>query len=212
MRIARYVTVGLGAGYGVLQVLGRTSGSTPAERAVVLPGDDLVPRPRIVTDHAATIAATPEEVWPWLTQMGWHLGGWYTPRWVDRLLFPDTWPSLDRLDPDLAGHLEVGDVVPDGAPGTAWFVVTDADPGRALVLHSTTHVPPGWRERFGASIDWTWCFRLTPTPEGGTRLHFRVRALTSPWWLTAGYRLLLVPADGVMAGGMLRGITQRVER
>ena len=25
-------------------------------------------------------------MWPWLTQLGWHLGGYYTPEWVDRVL------------------------------------------------------------------------------------------------------------------------------
>ncbi len=211
VRIVTCTLGGLVGAWAALVVLGRRSGSTRAERAVRLPGDDLVPRPQIVTDHAIGVAATPEEVWPWLTQMGWHLGGWYTPRWVDRLLFPGNWPSLDRLDPDLAGHLDVGDVVPDGAPGTAWYLVAVADPAETLVLHSTTHVPPGWRERFGAQIDWTWTFRLRPTTSGGTRLHLRVRARTAPWWLTLGYRALVVPADHVMAGGMLRGIRERAE-
>ena len=37
--------------------------------------------------------------------MGWHLGGWYIPEWVDRLLFPKNWPSLDHLDPALLRDL-----------------------------------------------------------------------------------------------------------
>ena len=40
-----------------------------------------------VTNHAITIDAPPEDVWPWMVQMGWGRGGWYTARWVDRLLF-----------------------------------------------------------------------------------------------------------------------------
>lgn len=31
-------------------------------------------------DHATTIDAPPSAVWPWLIQMGWHQGGWYTKR------------------------------------------------------------------------------------------------------------------------------------
>src|SRR5215217_3669737 len=65
----------LGTGYVALQLLGRRAGSTAKERATVLPGDELVPRPQLLTDHAATIGAPPTAVWPWLTQMGWHLGG-----------------------------------------------------------------------------------------------------------------------------------------
>jgi hypothetical protein len=33
-----------------------------------------------------------------------------------------------------------------------------------------------------------------------------------PWWLTAGTHAVIVPADFVMARGMLRGLARRVER
>jgi hypothetical protein len=79
------------------QWLGRTSGSTRAERRRPLPGDELVDHPVLVTNHAVTIPAPPERVWPWLVQMGWHRGGWYTARWVDRLLFPANRPSATEL-------------------------------------------------------------------------------------------------------------------
>ena len=95
-------------GYVALQALGRWAGSTADERAAALPGDELVADPQLVTDHATTIAVPPEQVWPWLTQMGWHLGGYYTPAWVDLLLFPANWPSLDRLDPALQRDLLPG--------------------------------------------------------------------------------------------------------
>ena len=58
------------AGYAALQVLGRRAGSTRAERRMALPGDGAVRHPHAVTDHAITIGAPPEAVWPWLTQMG----------------------------------------------------------------------------------------------------------------------------------------------
>ncbi len=206
-----YTMMGFLAGYAGLQVLGRRAGSTAAERRARLPGDDLVPRPTMVTNHGVSIGAPPDAVWPWLTQMGWHLGGYYTPHWVDRLLFPRNRPSLDRLDPALVRDLAVGDTIPDGPPGTAWYVVAEVDAPYTLVLHSTTHVPAAWRERFGAGIDWTWTFRLTPRPGPGTRLHLRVRGRTTPWWLTVGYHAVLVPADFVMATGMLHGIRGRVE-
>ena len=95
-------------GYAALQRLGRTYGSTAAERRRDLPGDELMARPIAVTTHATTIAAPPERIWPWLLQMGWHRGGWYTAEWVDRLLFPANWPSATTVVPTLQ-HLDVGD-------------------------------------------------------------------------------------------------------
>jgi hypothetical protein len=193
------------------QWLGRTAGSARAERRQLLPGDELVDNPTVVTNHAVTIPAPPEQVWPWLVQMGWHRGGWFTARWVDRLMFPANWPSATRLIPELQRPLQAGDHIPDGPPGTAWFVVEHVDPPHLLVLHSTTHLPASWRARLGASIDWTWTFTLTPTREGGTRLLLRVRGQTRPWWLTAAYVAALVPADLVMAHSMLAGISLRVQ-
>lgn len=206
--VAGVVTAAAAGSYAVLHRLGRTSGSTVAERERALPGDDLIRDPTVVTNHARTLAAPPEEVWPWLTQVGWHRAGWYTPRWVDRLLFPDNRPSADRLDPDLVRDLRPGDTIPDGPPGTAEFVVEEAEPPRVLVLHSRTHLPPGWAERFGAALDWVWTFSLEPAA-GGTRLLIRNRGWVTPRWLDLGYRALIVPADHVMAQGMLDGLASR---
>lgn len=196
------------AAYAGLAVLGRTYGSTPAERAAALPGDDIVPRPNAVTDHAITIDAPPDAVWPWLVQMGWGRAGWYTARWVDRLLFPANGPSADRLVPELQA-LAIGDFVPDGPPETrCGFIVECLEPNRALVLHSTSHLPPSWRDR--ATADWSWSFVLTPLEDGHrTRFHFRSRWVTSPWWLTLAAHLFVVPADFVMSRDMLRGVRAR---
>jgi hypothetical protein len=77
-----------------LHRLGTTSGSTAQERRRALPGDDLITRPSLVTNHAATLDAPAERVWPWLTQVGRHRGGWHTPRWVDRGLVSPAWLDL----------------------------------------------------------------------------------------------------------------------
>jgi hypothetical protein len=201
----------LALGALALQWLGRTYGSTAGERRSALPGDEVVDRARIVVSHAATLPAPPEQIWPWLVQVGWHRGGWYTPRWVDVLLFPDNWPSASRIHAEFQ-DLEVGDVIPDGPPETmCGFTVREVVPSEHLVLESTTHLPLSWREQDLARLHWTWSFRLAPADGGtSTRLVFRWRAHTAPWWLTLGAHLFIVPADFVMSRGMLRGLRERV--
>jgi hypothetical protein len=210
-RIAAWLGASALAGYAAVQVLGRRAGSTADERAARMPGDELVPSPQMVTNHAVTIGARPEQIWPWLTQMGWHLGGYYTPQWVDRLMFPNNWSSLDHLDPNLARDLQVGDTMPDGPPGTAQYVVHQVQAPRLLVLTSTSHIPPGWDEKHNARITWTWSFTLTPVGDGSTRVHSRVRGRMSPRWFAAFYVGTIIPADFVMATGMLRGLKKRAE-
>jgi hypothetical protein len=210
-RIAAYLGACALGGYVAVQVLGRRAGSTAAERAARVPGDDLVPAAQLITDHGVTIGARPEQIWPWLTQMGWHLGGYYTPAWVDRLMFPTNWSSLDHLDPNLVRDLRVGDTIPDGPPGTARYVVHQVQAPRLLVLISTSHIPPGWDEKYDARITWTWSFTLTSVGAGRTRVHSRVRGRMWPRWFAAFYLGTIIPADLVMATGMLRGLKKRAE-
>lgn len=202
---------GLALTEAVLLRLGRAHGSSRSERRAQLPGDELVPRPQTVTDHAITIDAPPDRVWPWLVQMGWGRGGWYTARWVDRLLFPANGPSVERLVPALQ-DLEVGDRIPDGPPETECvFVVERLDPARVLVLRSASHLPLSWRVRGTAELHWSWVFVLQPVAGGRTRFHLRSRWWTRPWWLTLAGRLVVVPADFVMSRDMLRGVRRRAE-
>jgi hypothetical protein len=178
-----------------------------------MPGDGIVPKPRFVITHGITIDAPPEDVWPWLVQMGWHRGGWYTARWVDKLLFPANRPSVAHIIDHLQ-DLHVGDFIPDGAPETeCGFVVEELEALRLLVLHSTSHLPLDWRRTGKASIDWTWVFSMVPLDSGDrTRFIFRWRAATKPWWLTLSTWAVIVPADFVMSRDMLRGVKRRAEQ
>lgn len=208
-RVGVGALVAAGLAEGVLIRLGRTYGATRDERRARLPGDDIVAHPTMQTDHAITIDAPPSAVWPWLVQMGWGRGGWYTARWVDRALFPANGPSADRVVPELQ-DISVGTFIPDGPPETeCGLYVVDLQPERALVLRSSSHLPMSWRER--ATLDWSWAFTLRPLEGGRTRYHFRSRWVTEPYWFTLSGTLGIVPADFLMSRDHLRGVKRRSE-
>lgn len=165
MRFKRGALIGLIAAeaWGWLHHLGRTWGSTCEERRRYLPGDDLVKDPRLVTNHATTIEASAEDIWPWLVQMGWNRGGWYTYRWVDRFLFPENPRSADSILPEYQ-DLKVGDRIPDGPPeADCFYEVELLEPNKLLVLRSWTISPrscaamaaTGWSGR-GPSTSMRW--------------------------------------------------------
>ncbi len=104
-----------------------------------LPGDDLVRSPLVQTTHAVTINAPPQLVWPWLAQTGQGRAGFYSDsRFWDRCV---NWyyRRLSHKQPGKATagyhvaaddrivaawqYPRVGDVIADGPPGTAYYVV-----------------------------------------------------------------------------------------
>jgi len=73
--------------------------ATPAETKRALPGDELVPEPRIQITHAVTIAAPVERVWPWLAQIGQDRGGFYSYEWLENLAGCEM-RNADRVHPE----------------------------------------------------------------------------------------------------------------
>jgi hypothetical protein len=69
-----------------------------------MPGDELLRIDASTTTRAITIDAAPEDVFPWLVQIGYGKGGWYSYAWIDN----DGNPSVRRIDQALQG-LAVGD-------------------------------------------------------------------------------------------------------
>ena len=122
-------TAGAGAAYAfALRPWWRAWGVDPTESDLVFAGDDLVPDATVTETRGVEIGAAPEDVWPWLVQMGYNRAGWYSYDLVDM-----KGASVDRIVPELQ-RLAVGDAVPN-SPDTA-FVVRALDPGRALVLYA----------------------------------------------------------------------------
>lgn len=58
----------------------RRWGATDEEVARPMPGDEIVERADYIATRAITIRATPDEVWPWLVQIGSGRAGWSRSR------------------------------------------------------------------------------------------------------------------------------------
>jgi len=62
-----------------------------------------VPRPLWASTRAITIDAPREALWPWVVQMGFppHRAGWYTPHWLDRLMWGERPHGAETIVADL---------------------------------------------------------------------------------------------------------------
>jgi hypothetical protein len=169
-------------------------GATNEEVARPLPGDGDVPQPSFNATRAVTVTALPEEIWPWLVQIGVTRAGWYSYDLFDNLGHH----SSERIVPELQ-HLAVGDVIPMSPNGKEGLLVKALEPNRWML----------WGSKAGDS---TWYWGLEPVDEHQTRLITRVRMRynwTSPTLL---FGLLVEFADIVMMRKCLLGIKRRAEQ
>ena len=196
----------VGAGWLVHRV-GIRSGVSDAEARQQLPGDEVVGHPQWQSTRAVTIDASPAAVWPWIVQMGFPdiRAGWYTPYWLDHLVWRTGARSADEIIPELQ-ELEVGDEVSDSADGAVFWTVEALAPERHLVLRTIRHIIPPIR-----TVDSSWAVVLKPIEEGNTRLYLRARAIYTPRWIVPFVEIVIGPADWLNAASMLAGIRRRVE-
>jgi hypothetical protein len=60
-------------------------GTTPSDQARVMAGDGLLVDPTFSYTMSVIVNAPPEDIWPWLVQLGYRRGGLYSYDWLDRL-------------------------------------------------------------------------------------------------------------------------------
>ena len=100
-----------------------------------LPGDDLVEAADQVESRQLDIDARPDQVWPWLAQLGYGRGGWYSYPLLDRPWTPGAGGGGTSAETILEEYQDLaeGDLVPT-QPGSG-FVARVVEAGRALVLY-----------------------------------------------------------------------------
>lgn len=168
-------------------------GAKPEEARAVLPGDELLADPDGEATRAIAIEAPPEDVWPWIAQMGPEpRGGVYTYDWIENLLGLNI-HTTDQVLEEFQ-HPELGDEI---GYGPNRMVIELVDPPRTLAWHS-------------ADGNWLWSFNIVAT-EGGSRLISRNRFRLTRLIDRVGM-VPMEPASLVMERKMLLGIKQRAER
>ena len=193
--------LGLVVGFGSLAVLAgiyhfvlrpwhHRWGATDEEATRAMPGDEYISNAGQAT-HAISIDADPEEVWPWLVQLGYDRAGWYSYDWIDN----DGRPSADRILPQHQ-HLEPGDkilMMPE-----LGFVVREVDEPKSIVSVLED----------GST---SWVLGLYPDNGHGTRLVSRWRPHFDTTPATLFMTALTDPGSFIMEQKMLRTIRDRVE-
>ncbi|MCP9270613.1 hypothetical protein [Mycolicibacterium arenosum] len=194
---------GFGAGYHRhVRPWMYTWGADPTEVDAELPGDDLVGAHLPRTTRAVTIDAAPDEVWPWLAQIGEGRGGFYSYAWLERLVGADI-HNADRVHPDWQ-ELHVGD--------TVWLARRFGPRARQVVAavaensHLVLVSPPDFdRLGRGEKASGAWVFVVRGIEGGWSRLLVRGSggAVGKPWFDIPHF---------VMEQKMMRGIRERAEK
>lgn len=189
-------TYGAYVGYGLLHGALRKPFAGP-EASMPLPGDDLVLFPDSTKTFVRDIWARPEDVWPYLVQMGFGRAGWYGWYPMENGGRGSASAILEQWQ-----ELAIGDLVPDGPradEGLGVWRVVELEPARTMVL-------------FSRSCSWSFVVRPIVA---GSRLIVRVRVRFIDVEQTLAGRLVrrfFATGDTVREWTMLDGIKARAER
>lgn len=188
-------------------------GSTPEELAEPYPGDGLIPFGRRSPTMAVTIDATPEQVWPWLVQMGWDRGGWYSWDTLDN----GGRPSATAVHPEWQ-DIAIGDRLQFrilGRVADAYRVMV-IEPNAFLGLHGYSTLFGRWLDpdapRPSSYMEAIWGFRLAELAGGRTRLVISGYQTFRPRWVEGVARVVLVAMTWPMQARMLAVLKRSIER
>lgn len=182
-------------------------GATAAEVACAMPGDELVPAPKMTSTRAITIDAPPPDVWAWLVQIGQGRGGFYSYDALENLARCDI-HSADQIIPELQ-ELGVGDMVRLAPAGAPCYRVVGLTAPSVLVLAGADPENGGAGSVGSDELASTWQWLLRAADSRGTRLVVRQR-YSYPRRQSALWHLI-EPIDFVMERRMLNGIKARAE-
>ena len=159
-----------------------------------LAGDDIVLKPHFIATRAITIDAPPDQVWPWIIQIGSNRAGWYSLDQIDNAGVPSTeeiLPEFQKIELD-------------------YFIPFTPDQKNGMWVKEFRH--PEYILWWDHKGNGTWGWYLQPGDRGHTRLITRLRTrydFSFPWVI---YYLIYDFGDIVMMRKCMLGIKGRAER
>jgi hypothetical protein len=159
-----------------------------------MPGDTIVKQATFDATRGVSVKATPEEIYPWIVQMGVSRAGWYSYDILDNL----GRRSAEEILPEFQ-KIAVGDVIPMSPDGKQGMFVKD------FVVNEWVL----WGDHKGDS---TWVWGMYPEEDGSTRLITRVRVQYRIFSWDVFFNLLIEFADIWMMRKCMRGIKWRAEK
>jgi hypothetical protein len=173
-------------------------GATIDEINRSMPGDERRHNPAFLATRAITIEDTPENIWPWLIQMGYGRAGFYGYDILENIGSERGIHSADRILPQFQNFKE-GNEVPLSPVARLYFF--EIEPDSYLV----------WSEEKGEYPSaFTWA--LYPVDDHSTRLVSRIG--WSYHWPEPGLlalELFTEFTDHIAVRGILQGVKRRVE-
>ena len=168
-------------------------GATAEEVNSPVVGDHLCRDAALVATRSITISAPPQDVFPWIRQMGFGRAGWYSYDWLDNLgrksatTIHEEWQTV-----------EAGDKVPSG-PISFTAAIVEAPRHFVLEITSLSKKLP--------KLHFTLAYELRDDLQG-TRLVTRMRSHCSFPFGSLFEKLILGPGDGLMLRRQLLTISK----
>jgi len=169
-------------------------GATTEEIHDSVVGDNLCPEATLIATRSITISAPPQDVFPWIRQMGFGRAGWYSYDWLDNL----GRKSATRVHEEWQS-VKSGDKVPSG-PISFTAAIVDSPRHFVLEIKSFGKQSP--------KLHFTLAYEFREDPQG-TRLVTRMRSHIKLPFGSLIERFILGPGDGIMLRRQLLTINKQ---
>lgn len=189
----------IAAGFAMLYAIIPSWNATPEEVALALPGDEQVPDPNTLWNHAVTVNTPAEAIYPWLVQIGDSRAAFYSIAFIENAFCAASgecrYVNADRVHEEWQNPVkdEQGIIID-------YMLIHDYRPGEYVLAVASEKLP----------MNWTWLWYLRPVDDASTRLIVRHR-IDYPTDMPPFLMETILNCGYVMERAMLLGIKARAE-